>query len=257
MKKSVLVFIAAIMTIAFALSSCAPKSASVTDRQKAQSIRELGEAYLAEGNYTMALRELRRAKEINPDDPFLHNSLGLTYMARGRHETALSHFKEAVALNPDYSPARNNLGSAYIALEQWDKAIECFETVKEDLLYATPYYAASNLGYIYYRKGQLETARFHYREALEMRRRFPRALHGLGLVALAAGNTDEAIGHFEQAIEELPEAAYLHMDLARAYEQKHQYDKALEIYEKAASLARDSRLGDEAEEAMRAIRDRW
>lgn len=256
MKRNLTFFVLAAMSAMVLFSACSHTS-PMKNRQQAEAIRELGEAYMAEGNYTMALRELLRAEQLDPDDPYLQNSLGLTYMARGRHQTAVSHFKRAVALNPNYAPAKNNLGSAYVALEDWDNAIECFNDVKDDLLYATPYFPLSNLGYVYYRKGEYETARAYYREALEMERRFPRALHGLGLVSLATGNVDEAIRRFEEAIEVVPSAAEIHMDIGRAYEQKHEYSKALNAYEKAASMGRDTRVGDEAEAAIRTLRNRW
>lgn len=257
MKRYPIVVIAAALAMVLMVSACSQKSAPAANRQQAEAIRELGEAYMAEGNYAMALRELLRAKELSPNDPYLHNSLGLTYMARGRHQTAVSHFKRAVELNPNYAPAKNNLGSAYISMEEWGKAIDAFESVKDDLLYATPYYPLSNLGYVHYRMGEYEEAKRYYREALDMERRFPRALHGLGLVALATGDTDEAIRRFEETLEETPNAGHIYMDLARAYEQRHEYSKALNTYEQAAAIGRDTRLQDEAEEAMRELRRRW
>ena len=257
MKRITLGLVLVLMSLTIGLQGCTQKKASHGNRQQAEAIRELGEAYMTEENYTMALRELLRAKQLYPDDPYLQNSLGLTYMARGRLETAVIHFKRAVELNPDYSPARNNLGSAYIALENWDRAIECFEAVKDDLLYATPYFSLSNLGYVYFRKGEYEKARRYYREALDMERRFPRALHGLGMVAFVTGDIDESIRRFEQALEVVPDAVNIYMDIGRAYEKKHEYSKALNAYEKVASMAQNSNLGDEAETAIRVLRNKW
>lgn len=256
MKRFPFLIILAILSITIILPSCSQKKPAQA-RQQAEAIRELGEAYMTEGNYTMALRELLKAEQLYPDDPYLQNNLGLTYMARGRLETAVTHFEKALALSPNYSPARNNLGSVYIALEKWDKAIECFEIVKDDLLYATPYFPVSNLGYVYYRKGNYEKAKRYYREALDMERRFARPHHGLGMIAMATGNIDEAIRRFEMALELSPEAASIYMDLARAYEQKHDYGKALNTYEKVASIAKDRKIGDEAEEAIRKLRSNW
>ncbi len=257
MKQSLIVLILVMMSATLLFSACSQKAPTGQKQQQAKALRELGEAYLAERNYTMALRELLRAEEMNPQDPYLQNSLGLTYMARERYQSAIKHFKRAIEIKPGYAPAKNNLGSAYVAVEEWDKAIECFETVKEDLLYATPYYPLSNLGYVYYRKGQYETAKAYYREALEMERRFPRALHGLGLIALATGDVDEAIRRFEQALEVVPNAGSIYMDLGRAYEQKHAYSDALNAYEKAAFVAKDSNLGDDAEAAIEKLHNKW
>ena len=39
--------------------------------------REIGEAYMRQGNYTAALRELMEAERLNPRDPLVHDALGL------------------------------------------------------------------------------------------------------------------------------------------------------------------------------------
>ncbi|MBS3733128.1 MAG: tetratricopeptide repeat protein [Desulfobacterales bacterium] len=225
--------------------------------QRAEAARNLGEAYMADGNYTKALRELLKAEQMHPEDPYLHNDLGLTYMGKDRPEKAAAHFKKALDLKPDYSPARNNLGSAYVALEQWDKAISCFKEVNEDLLYMTPQYPLSNLGYVYYKKGAYHKAEQYYLEALNLKHDFSRALHGLGQVYIATGDYDKAIKRLKKATEKAPQAAEIHMDLARAYTKTHHYNKAVQIYKKAADIAGDSPLGEKAEAQAEAVLEMW
>ena len=98
------------------LPACSYGKKGSDRKEQAIASRNLGEAYMGEGNYTKALRELLKAEQLNPNDPYLQNNLGLTYLAKGNPEKALSHFKRALERKPDYSPARNNLGTAYIAL---------------------------------------------------------------------------------------------------------------------------------------------
>ena len=116
-------WIAGILVIGF-LAGCAPNE---NLRKQGESSRNLGEAYMAQGNYTAALKELLAAEQLTPDDPYLHNDLGLTYMAKDRLDLAIQHFKKALSLKPDYAPAMNNLGTAYLAQQNWDAAIVCFK----------------------------------------------------------------------------------------------------------------------------------
>ena len=225
--------------------------------QRAEAARNLGEAYIAEGNYTRALRELLKAEKMNPEDPYLHNDLGLTYMGKNRPEKAVAHFKKALELKPDYSPARNNLGSAYIALERWDKAIACFKEVNDDLLYMTPQYPLSNLGYVYFRKGEYRKAEQYYLEALNLKNDFARALHGLGQVYIATGDYEKAIKRLKKATEKAPQAVEIYMDLARAYTKNHYYNKAVQIYKKAADIAGDTALGEKAEAKAEEVLEMW
>ena len=255
MKKIVLLAIC-LMVTAGLLVGCSHKDAALR-KDRAEAARNLGEAYMAEGNYTKALRELLKAEQMNPADSFLQNDLGLTYMAKDDPRQAVDHFKKALKINPDYSPALNNLGTAYIALEQWDQAIECFTGVADDLLYATPYYPLTNLGYVHYKQGRYEMAERYYKEALELKSDFTKAVQGLGQVYMASGEYEKAIDKFERAVELAPKAARLHLDLGRAYEKYHDYHKAVNAYKKAAAIAAGTALADEAESAARALQQSW
>ena len=226
-------------------------------KQRARNSRDLGEAYMAEGKYTRALRAFLNAYSLNPDDPFLNNDLGLVYLSKGDPEKAVFHFRKAISINPEFSPARNNLGTAYIALNEWDKAIDCFMKVKDDLLYATPYYPLCNLGYVYFVKKDYARAEKYYRQALDLEPDFPKALDGLGQVYLATGEYGKAIRMFKKAIAKVPTAAPIYMHLARAYEAGHEYDRAMDAYKKAAAVGKDTPLADKAEAAMEALRGKW
>lgn len=249
--------VAGLLSVFGVLAACTHVGPSPADEQQAEAARNLGEAYMAQGEYTKALRELLKAEHLNPSDPYVHNDLGLVYLAKGYPEKAVSHFKQALELRPEYSPARNNLGTAYITLEEWDKAIACFTDVADDLLYATPYYPLTNLGYVYLQKGDYRRAEKYYREALELEYDFPKALHGLGQVYLATGDYARAIEKLERAAEKAPKAAAIYMDLGRAYVKNHEYHKALSAYRKAAAIARGTTLGDEAEAAAQSVKNMW
>ena len=135
------------LLLVLGLAACASHQKNL-EKQRAEAIRDLGEAYMGQGSHTRALREFLKAENIYPDDPYLQNDLGTAYLAKGNLELAVQHFNKALKLKPDYSPARNNLGSAYIELENWEAAIECFKVVKDDLLYGTPHYPMTNLGFL-------------------------------------------------------------------------------------------------------------
>ncbi len=115
---------------------------------------------------------------MNPEDPFLQNDLGLVYMAKNSLENAENHFKKAIDIKPDYAPAKNtNLGVVYLAQEKW--AIAVFKELTGDLLYATPHYPLTNLGWAYYNKQQYEIEKY-YREAIGYDANYSPALRGLG-----------------------------------------------------------------------------
>ena len=230
---------------------------SAMNAKKAKSIRDLGEAYIAEGNYTKALQELLTAERLNPDDPYLQDDLGLAYMGKDSPQLAVVHFKKALELKPDYSPARNNLGSAYVALKEWDKAIDCFKKVKKDLLYATPFYPLRNLGYVYYMKKDYVAAEDYYEQALAAQPDFPRALHGLGQVYIATGRYEKAVKILKKTIQKAPRVFPVYMDLGKALTLSGDYNQAVDIYKKAAALKPGTPDADKADEAAARVQNMW
>jgi len=227
----------------FGLASCAN-----TEQLKKQEEagRLVGEAYMSQNDYTAALNELLKAEKIYANDPHLHNDLGLVYMAKDQIHLAIEHFKKAIDIKPDYAPARNNLGTAYLAAKNWDAAIICFKQVTGDLLYATPHYPLSNLGWAYYNKKEYVLAEQFYREALKIDPNFPIALRGLGLTYLAIGKPGDAVDSLEKAVKYSPGFPELFSDLAGAYSILKDYDKAILFYRKVVDIAPGSLLASEA-----------
>lgn len=219
-------------------------------KDRGQATRELGEAYLAEGRYTMALKELLTAEKMYDQDPFLHNALGITYMAKARLPSAISHFEKAIEIKPDYTPSINNLGRAYAAIGDWDTAIKTFKSIIGNLLYSTPHYPLSNLGYAYYLKKDYTQSKYYYQEALKHAPKFTNALRGLGRVYLDVGKINDAVKMLEKAIDTAPQSAVIYLDLGTAYQRQQNRQKALNAYRLVLALSPDS---PEAEKAKTAI----
>ncbi|MBF0467482.1 MAG: tetratricopeptide repeat protein [Desulfamplus sp.] len=224
----------------------APKqtTAPKIDSQQAKmaaATKELGEAYMAQGNYTAALNEFIKVEKITPHDPYLHNDLGLTYMAKKRFDLAEEHFKKAIELNKEYIPAKNNLGSAYLKQQKWDLAIACFEEISDNLLYATPHYPLSNLGWAYLGKRDLALAMKYFKMALEAQPDFINAVHGLATTYIEGSQLQSAFKlltlKIEQEKEDSGAVVILYADLAMVYEKNRQFGKAKEIWKKVAEMA--------------------
>lgn len=108
------------------VTGCASSEQAALKKKQSEAIRGVGEAYLAEGRVSAALREFLKAEELYGNDHLLHDGLGLAYMAKGRNDKAIYHFKKALAIEPDYPAGKNNLGVAYMKNNELDKAIAIF-----------------------------------------------------------------------------------------------------------------------------------
>ena len=236
----------------FCIASCA---ANIEVRKKqGEASRNLGEAYMQQGDFSSALRELLKAEKIYPKDPLLQNDFGLAYMAKDRLDLAVKHFKNAVKLKPDYTPARNNLGTAYLAKKEWDVAIACFKEIVDDILYATPHFPLTNLGWAYYNKHEYKVAEKYYLDALKLEPNFIIALRGLGQTYIAMERAADAVAILEKAVKNYPRSAESYFYLAKAYSLSGEYKKAVSAYNKVIELAPESFLAGEAQKEVEKIK---
>ncbi|OQY00416.1 MAG: hypothetical protein B6I26_08165 [Desulfobacteraceae bacterium 4572_130] len=233
----------------FFLSSCGLNLKH--HRKIALATKKLGEAYLTEGNYTGALKEFLDAEKIIPNNCFLQNDLGLVYMAKQRPDLGEIHFKKAVELKPDYIPAKNNLGTAYLKQRKWDLAIEIFKSISDNLIYATPHFPLSNLGWAYLGKKEYNSAKKYFLKALKIKPDFINAIHGLANVYIKTKQLNIALNIINQTIKDKPSSVILYADLAEIYEAKQQFLKAKKSWEQVVKLSPKSRLGKQAQKKLK------
>ncbi len=236
------------------MGACAGQSAQENIRQ-AESKRNIGEAYMRQGDYTSALRELLEAEKMDPEDAFTQHDLGLCYRAKNRMVDALAHLNKAVSLKPGYSPARNSLGRVYLEVGEMDKAIAIFKELTRDALYATPHFPLANLGLAYYRKGNYPAALQYYHKALKLEPNFVFALHGLGSTYLAMNKGRLALDYLQKALQLAPKVAEIHFEYAEANLLVGRTAQAKASYENAIDLAApESNIAAKAKQRLNSIR---
>jgi protein O-mannosyl-transferase len=126
-------------------------------------------------------------------------------------------FRHMVAVNESDALAHNNLGIALGRKGQLDEAIRhCREAIRLQPEYAE---AHNNLGIALDEKGQVGEAIIQYREAIRLKPDYADAYYNLGTLLLLNGHLDEAIHQFQEALRLNPNHAeardYLQQALAR------------------------------------------
>lgn len=238
-------FVSFIFAICLCFFSCSSALNNSEQKAQAETIRNLGEAYLAAGNPTLAIRELLKADSMLPNDPYTQNGLGLAYLSRGIIDKSIFHFKKAIELKPEYAPAINNLGTAYLAEGNWDMAIETLTPLTKNILYATPHFAESNIAYAFLNKRDFLRAEKHYKNSLELYPNYITALRGLCVVYRQTGDYRSSLSSINRAIKYYPKNGELYLQKANTLILMGEKEKAKKEFLNAVSFGNDD-VVDEA-----------
>lgn len=194
---------------------------------------------LARSNqYTLAIREWRKALELNPEDAKSHNNLGLALAKTGKLEEAIPQYQQALSLDPGFGDAHDNFALALTKTGKVDEAIPHFEKALE--LNPRDAKAHSNLGGILAEKGSLDEASAHFEKALEVDPDDADAHNNLAVALVKAGRKSEAIPHFEKALAADPNSVEVQYNLGIALAGTGRLDDAIPHFEKALELSPDN-----------------
>lgn len=182
------------------LAGCGSAEAERRQReQKAEFHFKLAAGYFHNHNIELAIRELVRAFDFEPEHAESRYLYGFILFGRKRFEEAAENFRRALARNPKFYAARNHLGVTYLELERFHEAIEVIEPLLKEPLYTTPYLAHNNIGWAYLRLGNLRNAEKHLRMAVFINPKFCLGHFNLGLLAKEMRDLTAAVGHLEDA----------------------------------------------------------
>lgn len=88
----------------------------------------LGNIYIEQSRYDLAIEVLKGGLKNNPFDSDLHYLLGKAYLGKGSYDLAITEFEEAIKYVPNFAEAHYGLGQAYEKKEEKDRAITAYET---------------------------------------------------------------------------------------------------------------------------------
>jgi tetratricopeptide (TPR) repeat protein len=78
----------------------------------------------AEGRFDEAVKDLRYASTLDPENPDLHRELGITFLLEKDWERARVEILEALRHDPDDAEAHSNLGDALQRLGEYKAALD-------------------------------------------------------------------------------------------------------------------------------------
>jgi len=233
----------------------------VDDSQKqfeqAIAIRNIGIDHLNNWRIAMAIRELRRSEELNPNDVLTLVGLGQAYAYRGILDDAEAYLLRAIEFDPDFHEAYVSLAGLYIQMERYDESIPYSQHLIDDPTFATPWRAYNNRGWAELQIGRLKEARTSFQHALDFRRIYWPARLNLGILDSMEGHHLDAVESFQWVMDEntgyaaQSEAAYR---LGELYVGLGRRDDAVEHFTASVELDPYGRWGKRSNDYLKLLR---
>jgi len=198
-------------------------------REKAFLIR--GTAQLQLKNNAEARKDFEAARDTNPNDPLVYNSLALISLADNKQPDAINYFETALKIDGTNFDALNGLLTLYARAKELDKA----HARIDQSLGSFP-----NNASVHYLKAQafgfqhdVPNAEAELKKTLELDSNYIPAYSALGALYINSQQEDRAIAEYQKIIALRPENPMAYTLIGILQDQRKNYDAAIENYRKA------------------------
>ena len=194
----------------------------------------LGGLLVNEGMAMEGALHLSEAMRLDPENYSAHYNLGRLLFRQGRIDEAIEHYSAALEIKPDLADAHSTLGALLCTQRKFEEgAFHLTEAIRLDPEDAS---ARCSLGELLMREGQLAEAAVQFLLAVQLAPRDSTARYCLGEVLARQGKTDEAIQQLSLAVQIEPGYASAHYSLGKAMVRQGQLDEGLRHLSAAARM---------------------
>jgi type IV pilus assembly protein PilF len=188
-------------------------------RKRAEIRLQLAASYYQKGQLSIALEEVRRALQADPNYGLAHSMLGLIYLDLGDRREAEASYAQALRLDPNNPEVLNNHGWYLCQTGHERDSIDFFQRAAGNRLYRTPGLAMQNAGLCMLRVQDTGAAEGFLRRSFELDAANPITKYQLARLYLANKQVDRAnfyYGLLEKGPNAPAELLWLGLRIARA-----------------------------------------
>jgi len=183
------------------------KKAIELDPELADAHFSLGMAYHQMDMPELATAEFVRTVEIDPDNVKAHVYLAQDYAAAGENQKVIEHLSKAAELDESNAEVLKDLGAMLLKFGG-DDGVKPAQEALEKAVKLKPDDAEILMNYAYtlYLDRMFESAIVRYKKALEIRPDYPEANYNIALAYSRVGKYQLALQHWERVIELSPQS---------------------------------------------------
>lgn len=172
--------VTSIAALVFLMAGCAstdsgsrqgelPTISDQSENQRRAEIRmQLAIGYFQQGQFNVALDEIKQALQLDPSSSDAYSVRALIYMEMGEAALARENFQRAMKLAPNNPDLNNNYGWFLCQNGQEKQSISYFESALNSRFYQSPAKALNNAGVCSLRMKDLEAAERYLAEAFRL-----------------------------------------------------------------------------------------
>ena len=166
-------------------------------------LSQFGQALMSRGDSTNALRIFQRTVELDRDSELNHYNLGLAHARLRQTNEAIIAYRTALEIYPDFAEAHNSLGLQLGALGDLAGAEKHYRAAIE----LEPEFplALNNLGTVLARRRDYDFAISWFEKAIKADTNYVDARFNLASALLATGHTNDALGQFQDIVNQYPD----------------------------------------------------
>ena len=206
------------------------------DSKREDILVYIANCYDGLGQKEEAVVYYRKALKINRKSDIAAANLAIIFYELQNYAEAQNAAVRALKINPQNASALSVMGNLRYHKKDFDGALKFYQQAMETK--RDFYTAVLNAASIYFERRDFNTAYFYAKRAVQS---YPNSLEAQNLLAnicIELGRSDEAVLILSELYEKNPEDCWLCNLLSQSFQQKKEYDRALEMGWRAVVLSK-------------------
>ena len=229
------------------------RTALAIEPDEAVGLLELAGVLRAQGRPNEAEALLSRARELRPNDPANLQNIAEALRKEQRYEEALAAYREVLAIAPDYALAHAGMGDTLFRMKRFDESLAFMDKAlasRPDPTVAGPLHSLA--GQAAQHLDRIDEAAHHYAEAVRIDPYDSASLDRLALVRFGRKQYQEALVLYRDLLKLTPDSAQTYSNLGATLYYLDRHEEALRHFERAVEIDPDLETARSGLEALRA-----